>query len=208
MVSICAPVLRRYDCLRKLLASLQHSTVAPRVCIIDNGADATKLKEAIVDCKLLLSVHTPLAPMGVAESWNWFIRNVPQERIICNDDIQFSPDSIATIVNTAGDFVFDNNGFSCFLIRDRCVELVGEFDETISPGYAYFEDVDYAYRMIKVLPPERRPRIDAGITHNGSSTWQSGSADEIRDHWRRFSIAQANFKNKWGFSVDNLAGIV
>lgn len=202
MISVCIPVIKRYDMLAKLLYSLSFSAAQPdAVHIINNGNKPLESDGNVY-------VHTPSTPMGVAESWNWFIRNVPEERIICNDDIIFSPDSIATIVNTAGDFVFDNNGFSCFLIRDRCVELVGLFDETISPGYAYFEDVDYAYRMIQVLTPDRRPRIDAGITHAGSSTWQSGTDDEIKEHWRRFSIAQKNFKNKWGFSVDNLAGIV
>jgi hypothetical protein len=101
----------------------------------------------------------------------------------------------------------NNCGFSCFCIRDRCVELVGEFDETISPGYAYYEDVDYAYRMIQV-PEIRRPRIDAGIIHVGSSTWRSGSPEEIKDHWRRFYAAKANFEKKWGFTVESLAGVV
>lgn len=204
MVNVCVPVLRRYDLLRELVHSLSRSAVQPdKVYIIDNGNEM--LEERCANWH----VHKPSRPLGVAESWNWFIRNVPEDRIICNDDIQFSPHSIDTIVNTPGDFVFMNNcGFSCFLIRDRCVELVGEFDESISPGYAYFEDVDYAYRMIQVLPPERRPRIDAGIAHEGSATWRSGTPEEIKEHWRRFSLAQANFKAKWGFSVDSLAGVV
>jgi len=201
-VHICVPVLRRYDLLQELLSSLAASTVQPdHVYVINNGTEDIEESD-------LVTIHRPERPLGVAESWNWFIRNVSAERIICNDDIRFSPDSIRTIVETIGDFVFMNNcGFSCFLIRDRCVELVGEFDETISPGYAYYEDVDYAYRMVQV-PEIERPRIDAGIIHAGSSTWKSGTDEEAKEHWRRFFIAKDNFKQKWGFSVESLEGVV
>lgn len=207
--SICVPTLRRYDKLRELLSSLRGSTITPDcVYVVDNGLNPSRIDEAFVGCDLPFVVYTPDAPMGVAESWNWFLHNLPEERIICNDDIQFSPDSIQTIVDTPGDLVFMNNcGFSCFLIRDKCVELVGEFDETISPGYAYYEDVDYAYRMIQV-EGLRRPRIDAGILHEGSSTWQAGTAAEVKEHWRKFFVAKSNFEKKWGFSVESLAGIV
>lgn len=203
MISVCVPVLKRYDLLSELLLSLASSTVQPNaVYIINNG-------EQHLESSSDVYVHKPERPLGVAESWNWFLRNVPETRIICNDDIQFSPDSIKIIDETPGDFVFMNEcGFSCFKITDECVAKVGEFDEEISPGYAYYEDVDYAYRMIQVLPPERRPRIYAGIIHVGSSTWKSGTSDEQREHWRRFFLAKENFKKKWGFSVESLAGVV
>jgi hypothetical protein len=190
--------------LHKLLRSLESSTVQPdSIYVINNGDGEVQSSGNIVTY-----IHKPAAPLGVAESWNWFIRNVPQERIICNDDVQFSPHSIETLINTEGDLVFTNEcGFSCFLIRDRCVELVGEFDETISPGYAYYEDVDYAYRMVQV-PEIRRPRIDAGIIHEGSATLKSRTPDEVKEHWRRFFTAKANFEHKWGFTVESLAGIV
>lgn len=208
-VNVCVPVLRRYDKLTQLLASLRDSTVIPDcVYVIDNGRNSSLIDAAFTGCSLPFVVYTPDTPLGVAESWNWFLRHVPEERIICNDDIQFSPDSIQTIVDTPGDLVFMNNcGFSCLLVRDRCVELVGEFDETISPGYAYYEDVDYAYRMIKVAEL-RFLRIDAGIIHDNSSTWQAGSDGEIKEHWRKFFVAKSNFEKKWGVSVESLAGIV
>jgi hypothetical protein len=202
-VHVCVPVLRRYDLLSKLLASLETSTIQPAaIYVINNGTGH-------ITPRANVHVYTPDIAMGVAESWNWFLRNVPEHRIICNDDIQFSPHSIDLITSTPGDLVFmDNCGFSCFRISDRCVSLVGEFDEAISPGYAYYEDVDYAYRMIQVLPPECRPRIDAGIAHVNSSTWKAGTAAEIDEHWRRFSLAKKNFEKKWGFTVESLAGIV
>lgn len=210
MIAVCVPCLRRYDKLSLLLASLKHSTIIPDcVYIVDNGRNSDLVDQAFAGCDLpFVVVYTPDEPMGVAASWNWFLRNVPEERIICNDDITFAPDSIDTIVNTPGDLVFMNNcGFSCFLIRDNCVRLVGEFDETISPGYAYYEDVDYAYRMVQCAAVVR-PRIDAGIIHEGSSTWQAGTTDEVREHWRRFHLAKANFKAKWGFAPEDLGGVV
>lgn len=203
MIHVCVPVLRCYGLLAELLSSLESSNLQPdAVYVINNGTGHVEPSDKV-------RVHVPPSPMGLAESWNWFLRNVPEHRIICNDDVRFSPQSLQTIVDTPGDLVFmDNCGFSCFRISDRCVELVGEFDEAISPGYAYYEDVDYAYRMIQVLPPTRRPRIDAGIAHENSSTWKAGSEAEIVDHWRRFHIAKKNFEAKWGFSVESLAGIV
>lgn len=199
MINICVPVLRRYDLLRGMLASAQYG--ADHFWIIDNGMQPQKIHDAVFGIDRPFNVYHPPHPMGIAESWNWFIRNVDEERIITNDDVIFSLQSIPIIASTPGDIVFAC-GYSCFLIRNSCTHSVGLFDETISPGYGYFEDCDYSFRIDAMVKDGYRVVMadarNAGVKHIGSQTWQSGTPEEIDEHWRKFNIAKANFLKKWG----------
>ncbi len=205
-ISLCVPVLSRYDCLRGMLLSLKGGTVIPsRVAIIDNGRNKAKLAEALVDtldpATTVFDILVPLKPMGVAESWNWFINNIPEERIITNDDIVFVPDSIERIVACPYDLVWtQEGGFSCFLIRDKCVQVIGLFDETISPGYGYYEDEDYCQRVDGrgTRPsPITRGHVACGLTHLKSQTLEARTRAELNEHHRLFRIAQGNYVRKW-----------
>lgn len=195
---LCVPVLKRYDLLHNLLQSLHHSSLFPTdVHIVNNGRDLERLKRAVVGVSV--EVVTPEEPLGLAESWNWFIQNVPEERLICNDDLTFSSTSLEDMTKTEGEVVSalaDTNAFSCFLIRDTCVEKVGLFDESISPGYAYFEDCDYVARMrqkgLKIA------KVECGVTHVGSQTTAAYSTQEWQRHHERFLLAQSNYIRKWG----------
>lgn len=202
MINICVPVLRRYDLLRSLFQSLYGSTVPlNRVWVIDNGRDESRLHHAIFDSPTEVSVHTPDEPLGLAASWNWFLRNVPEERIITNDDITFAPQSIEQIVGSPGDLVWAGFGFSCFLIRDSCVTKLGYFDEEISPGYGYYEDEDYLQRLDGhgTRDPSADARnVDAGLHHVHSATLQAATHEQLLEHHRRFKIAQSNYAKKWG----------
>lgn len=193
-VHLCVPVLRRYDLLKNCIESALAGTVKPdKVWIIDNG------QQTVANPTLTFDAHVswliPSRNLGVAASWNWFIDNVPEERIISNDDVLFAPESIERIVATKGAFVSplakENIAFSCFLIRDECVAKVGKFDETISPGYAYWEDVDYAWRMDAAGLDITG--VECGVTHVGSA-----SLVEDVEHHRKFMIAQNNFLKKHG----------
>jgi GT2 family glycosyltransferase len=199
-VNLCVPVLKRYDLLRNLLMSLHQSTVKlERVIVIDNGRDKERLKSALVMCPTHHWVETPDKPMGVAESWNWFLQYVGEERIITNDDVLFASDSIEKIIACKSDLVWAS-GFSCFLIRDACVAKIGLFDETISPGYGYYEDEDYLQRLDGrgTLPrAASAENVDAGVVHLKSQTLQAASHEEILEHHRRFKIAQGNYIKKW-----------
>ena len=201
---LCVPVLKRYDLLRDMLESLQHSTLKPaKIYIVDNGRDLKRLTQVIASADVPVEVHVPDASMGLAETWNWFIDNVSEERLICNDDLLFASDSLQQIVDTAGDFVSPlatTNACSCFLLRDSCVKAVGMFDETISPGYAYFEDCDYVERMLVV--GLRITSVSCGVTHVGSATIAKNSEEEWTRHHDKFLQAQANFVAKWGRMPD------
>lgn len=200
-VYVCVPVLKRYDLLRKLLESLRQSTVTPHVVIIDNGRNAEKMQEATDG--FTVRVLTSVAPMGLAEAWNWFIKNVPETRVIVNDDIEFAPESLARMISTPGDFVSalaGSNACSCFLLRDSCVEKVGLFDETISPGYAYYEDCDYVERML--VAGTHITSLECGVLHAQSQTTAAYTAQEWERHHDKFMIAQSNFVKKWGRMPD------
>jgi GT2 family glycosyltransferase len=206
-VNVCVPVLKRYDLLRELLSSLNESTLreALHVCIIDNGRNDDEIAYALGTWPGRRTIAKPDSPMGVAESWNWFIENVPEERLIVNDDVTFSPDAIERIVETPGNFITPlrgANAFSCFLIRDACIRRVGRFDESISPGYAYFEDCDYAERMILAREPIFGTAQPCAVAHGGSKTLERFSNAELDEHHRKFKIAQRNFEQKWGRPPD------
>jgi glycosyltransferase involved in cell wall biosynthesis len=203
-MNVCVPVLRRYDLLRRLLVSLAASDVQPdAVYVLDNGRDAEKVNEAVDGFDFPIIVETPEQNLGVAGSWNWFIQNVPaDEWLITNDDIVFAPQTIDRMQETGGDLVF-GFGFSCFLIRRSCVEKLGLFDETISPNYAYYEDIDYTERAhAKGLRGCLVDAQDTGLVHgdgkDASCTWRAGTPEEIQDHNRRFALAGQNFVRKWG----------
>lgn len=197
MINICVPVLKRYDLLARLLESLERGTLRPDfVYVIDNGRSPERLQGYMT---LPIVIHVPDRPLGLAESWNWFIRNVPEDRIICNDDITFGENDLQRMIETEGAFVSalaGSNACSCFLLRDSCVERVGLFDESISPGYAYFEDCDYVERMIMAGIPITS--VSCGVIHIGSQTIAAYSIQETEDHHAKFLRAQTNFVRKWG----------
>jgi GT2 family glycosyltransferase len=201
MISVCVPVLRRYDLLRGMILSCLEGTVKPdNYYIIDNGRNERRLLEALGDFDITIKVHTPQQNLGVAASWNWFLRKVPEERIITNDDIIFGPDSIRQLIAAPYDLVW-GSGFSCFVIRDSCVAKLGMFDETLSPGYGYYEDDDYLQRLDGRGTKPRNAtaeNVECGIVHLNSMTLDAASHEELLDHHRKFLIAQANYVKKWG----------
>lgn len=201
-MNVCVPVLRRYDLLQRMIASLAGSTVSvDRLCIINNGKDEARLKVAMSQNSLQTDVYVPKVPMGVAESWNWFITNVQEERIITNDDIVFAPESIAKLTAPDADLIWaEGCGFSCYVIRDSCVKKIGLFDETISPGYGYYEDEDYLQRLDgrgTRAPSARATNVASGVRHEHSATLKAGTHQDIMEHHRKFKVAQANYIKKW-----------
>ena len=194
-LNVCVPVLNRYDLLDRLIASVSCSTIKANIFIVNNGN-----KKLSLDGISILNLGMNL---GVAKAWNWFIRNVPEIRLICNDDIEFLPDTLEKLVSAYDEdhLIIPNlgqaNAFSCFIIPDKVVEIVGLFDETISPNYAYFEDNDYAYRM-GLAGITGTPVPDATVNHPVSSTLKAMTKLERDSHDKKFKLAKTNFIKKWG----------
>lgn len=193
--TVCIPVLNRYDKLSLLVESLQSNTIKPEIAIVNNGTQPITLKDVLV--------YTPGRNIGVAASWNWFIKNVPELRIISNDDIIFGETAIESFIENydKSKIVFPSiaaiNVFSCFMIPDNIVNRVGLFDEGISPNYGYFEDNDYAYRM-KLLGIDVKRVISITAFHSPSSTIEMFSTQQKKEHDKKFKLAKVNYISKWG----------
>ena len=199
-VHLGVPVLRRYDLLRELLLSAQAGTRRPGLTVVvDNGRRADRIAEALAGITLRVEVFAPAEPLGVAASWNYLLRRLPEERIIANDDVIFEPDSIEKICETAGDLIF-GHGYSCFLMRDSATEKIGFFDEAISPGYAYWEDIDYDMR-VRLACDRGVDFVQANapcvVRHRGSQTNAVATSEEVLDHHRKFGIALHNMREKY-----------
>lgn len=192
MIHVCVPVLTRYDLLENLLRSL-HGSIAPieKVVVVDNGLQHWRPETNA----LSVEVFTPAVSMGLAETWNWFIKHVPEERFIVNDDIEFAPHSLEAMIASQAPFVSCSFGFSCFLLRDACVQTVGLFDETLSPGYAYFEDMDYLRRMR--LAGVIDDVVMCDVAHHQSATPEKYSKEQWDAHHEKFALAQNNYTAKW-----------
>ena len=200
---LCVPTLNRYDLLVRMIESAFAGSLIPaQVYILDNGqklTDSGLLSVINPAFRRRLNVTVPDTPQGLARAWNLFLAAVGEERLIVNDDLVFGPESLKTIATTPGAFVSalaGSNAFSCFLIRDACLKRVGKFDETISPGYAYFEDNDYAERMALAGIPITS--VDAGVEHLHSQTMAAYTDEELEAHHRKFEVAKANYLKKWG----------
>lgn len=208
MINICVTTFNRYDLLRLMLLSITRSHVRPdNIFIVDNGQNLDRMKPILLDPDLsdLKIILSSTKPMGVAESWNYFIRHVRSERIITNDDISFAPDTIGKMVESPGLVVSPieiKNAFSCFLLRDICIQTVGLFDESISPGYVYFEDRDYIERMKRYNIYVTS--VDSNVIHYGSQTLLARPPEEMQEHHRKFLIAQNNYLRKWGSLPDGM----
>lgn len=203
MVTICIPTLNRYDLLNKLIKSAENGLIVPdEYLIVDNGnglgSDFNKVK-----------IYKPGRNLGVAASWNWLIRNSKDIRIICNDDIEFHTDTIESFIRHYDEtkimypaFIAEGQIYSCFSISDYVVNIVGYFDETISPNYGYYEDNDYDFRL-KELRDNQGKNVDykaipCGYNHDKSSTLRKYNAQEMEEHHIKFKLARNNFIKKWG----------
>jgi GT2 family glycosyltransferase len=198
-LNVCVPVLKRYDLLAKLVDSLPKGVV---LHIVNNGQNALQLNVSLGG--RTADIYTPRVPMGVAESWNWFIEHVPEERVIANDDVVFAPDSLARLTVSDADLAWARGcGFSCFLLRDSCVKKIGVFDESISPGYGYYEDEDYLQRLDGKgtrAPSATAADVECGVVHLKSQTLAANTEVEMEEHHRKFHIARANYMTKWGIA--------
>lgn len=196
-IIICIPTLVRYDCLIRAIESAEKGTLVPdKYLVIDNGGNLSYTHPKMI-------VYKPSRNIGVAASWNYFIRHAKGYRIIINDDIIFYPETIEKFISNLEEDKFcspsniiEKNSFSCFYLPDAVVDRVGYFDEAISPGWGYYEDNDY-YRRMKLIGIDM-VSIPSEVDHVGSATLKALKGPEEKAHHQRFEIAKANYLRKWG----------
>lgn len=211
-MNVCIPTLNRYDKLKELIDSLTSGSRVPDgIYILDNGGrfDIELLPKLKEDQLKIIYKSTFGTNIGVAGSWNYFIRNVSDIRIICNDDIVFDYDALEQFEKqwspeymTWASGAYLTNAFSCFAIPDYVVNKIGFFDETISPNYAYFEDNDY-FRRIQLSGMITPVPVLVNVKHSTSSTLKGFTAIEKKEHHRKFKIAKENYIKKWGGTPGN-----
>jgi len=196
MITLCVPTLSQYSNLDKCIASAFSGNVpVDKVLIVDNGGKYSHLDSRVTVLKQPFN-------QGVAASWNILVRSSEEYRIIANDDVVFKSDTIQKMVEgleQGNKFVWairGINGFSCFSIQDSLYNIMGPFDEEISPRYAYFEDNDYHYRMR--LNGEDAFDSGAEAIHIGSATLKAMDSEQMKQHHTRFGTAQQNYIKKWG----------
>ena len=213
-ITLVIPTLRRYDLLDRCVSSACTGSCPPtHIHVIDNGAtlpahirNSLEHHAALAGAQLLLS--RPGRNLGVAASWNQGLHQAPGDwLIVSNDDVVFyhatierlvvaaeaKPDALFWFPGAAG----YKNAWSCFLQRAASLTEIGPYDEWISPGYGYFEDNDYSYRL-QLAGHMHQPVRGCGYGHVESATIKALPADGMADHWRRFRLAENRYAQKWG----------
>lgn len=203
MVTLCTPTLNRYDLVHKLILSAEEGTLVPdRYSVIDNGGSL----ELNLPPSVMNKVHLyrPGQNLGVAASWNYFLKTYPDYIIISNDDIEVGPTAIENMVDAAEAnpdglfFCIDSagiNAWSFFLERKRSLEVIGDYDENFWP--AYFEDNDrYRRYMLAGYEVHKAPGIE--FYHFGSATIKAYDHEQEMRHHEYFRRNQEYYISKWG----------
>jgi len=157
---------------------------------------------------------------GVSRSWNDAVlegySSGAELVVLSNDDIRFGPGDLDRLVAYAADhpeaFMVGCAGvdvraaehkashdFACFVLNPVALEVLGCFDENITP--AYEEDHDYTRRAILAgLPMESCPATR--VVHQGSGTIYRDAVlfEENRStHWDNWIY----YQRKWGGPWEN-----
>jgi GT2 family glycosyltransferase len=203
MITLCIPTLNRYDLLHTAIKAAEQGSARPdKYHIIDNGGTLKlDLDESILE-KVQLEV--PGHNLGVAASWNRFLRENNDYVIISNDDIQLGKEAIKCFVNAAREnpeqpfFCVDSpglNAWSLFLERTWSLQTIGEYDETFWP--AYFEDNDrYRRYTLADYKVHHVPGIE--YEHVGSATLSAYTPEQRHMHHEYFQRNQTYYITKWG----------
>jgi len=194
MTALCIPTLNNLRGVLDLIESAELGSVIPdKYIVIDNGhvfkEDPHLPKVEIVTSEVNL---------GVARSWNNFILFTFYERVISNDDLILGKFTFEKLLESKGDVVSIQglNAYSLFNIRDSAVQMVGYFDEKISPNYAYFEDNDFDWRL-KLAGGNRVEIVDTDYVHKGSQTMSKLTGNDLEAHHRKFRRAREYYRAKW-----------
>lgn len=201
-INLCFPVLSNYAGLANAINSACNGEVKPDVItVMDNGGNFEELFEGTTEVNgVPLKIIVPEANLGVAGSWNFFLRNSDDYVIISNDDITFKSDTVKLLVEAAiknpnevlicPDAYWEHY-FSLYLLTKKGFNEIGEFDENFYP--CYFEDRDYLYRL-KLKGYNKFVVKDCTYEHidGGSQTSRSSVSGD------RFKAMLDYYIKKWG----------
>ncbi len=209
---VCTVVFNRHDMLERQFRSAAASTRRPDgYFVVDHGYDEEKIqaRRGALD-GIPLTIVT-LEDPGGSHAGNWFVKNVPDDKVGCGDDIMFEPRCLELMAETEGDVIIPEaagpvsdgertiNPAACWMIRQSCIDKIGGWDETISPGYMYFDDTDIIRRMtLAGIGHTVAKGAHAIHVNGGSQTYKTYTPAQFEEHVRKFGIAHANYVHKWG----------
>ncbi len=209
-VTIAIPTFNRYDLLNRLCYKLiqdESNIFNIRLFVIDNGGcliDSGYLKSFDRNNpRISIEVVTPNYNLGVAGSWNYFVKELGS-CIVANDDVVFTSEVISDFYKAADNYpntiIFENSkaneGFSTFFINKPDELLgIGGFDEIFNP--AYFEDDDCRYRLKLLKNPVVKVKLDRWA-HENSSTLKNASNEYKRNHLCLYLRNKQYYILKWG----------
>lgn len=207
-VNLCVTVCKRQDLLPWCLASACAGTVRPdKVYLVDQANRPDLLAPALtqLSCPYEVVYLGEAKRGGEADAVNWYLRNVPQERVIAHEDVVFGPDSLERFLAVAAPFapfVIDaSQGVLAY--RDPCVFINpwmgGLYDEKMSPNFYLYVDVDYEDRLAHAgIHPTV---VDCGITHLKNGTLKAIPDEARAEHGRLAERARAYYERVWGRPV-------
>lgn len=152
------PILTRADLLMRLVNSIDYPVENLLVIRNDDGKDDGITEVINIACQnptgQIGRVHVISHPnAGVSWSWNECFKFYPFHPfwMIAGNDIQFTPGDLELMAESAhalGDeyaAFFGNHGHSLFIVTQRGIKNVGQFDVNLTP--AYLEDCDWMRRL-------------------------------------------------------------
>src|SRR5262245_19850407 len=99
---LCIPTLCNHAGVDELVRSAERGTVRPTgYSVIDNGGGYTleRLRALVGDRGVPCGVYCPSQNLGVAASWNLFLRrHIDEPIVISNDDIGLGPTAFAELI--------------------------------------------------------------------------------------------------------------
>lgn len=216
MNPIIVPVRNDIEGTKRAIESFMAQDVGDiHVFVIDNMADEFPIED-FESTSVHRSRH---APLSVSQSWNraldWVLSGGRDHVLVCNNDIILRPETYRLLLEDGGDFVTGGSDesmdclqgdlpekmersphpdFACFLIRRKCWETVGPFDERFKG--AYCEDNDYHLRMNAAGIDSYR--INLPFYHKRSGTIKAASPEDAAAIHRQADENRAYFRQKWG----------
>jgi GT2 family glycosyltransferase len=188
------PTINQAELLNESIKKYEQDFPTIDIFIIDNGQQEIKFNS------LNVSVIENSWNIGVAPSWNWFMRTGEElgytHGLILNDDVYLGKNENEVFDFINGEkkefgFIKSHHHWCAFFLNISTFKKIGHFDEGFYP--AYFEDNDYMRRMklggVKTLQTDF---LDPLIYNNSLSIKKDRSLNE------NFARNQQRYIEKWG----------
>ncbi len=198
MINLCITTFNRQDLLGRTIRSAFEGSIVPdRVFIVDQAARPDVVRAAL-DGREAEIIDLGEKRGCEASAINWYLTNVPEERVIAHDDVEFGPQSLEQFVAAQGAFLIDE-AQGVITYRDAAIRAVGLYDTEMSPNHFRYVDADYEERLgvIGIEPVV----VACGVKHTPGGTIRGYTPEQMMDHHARFGYADAFYTRKWGRSL-------